>query len=1150
MLILPEGGVLMPLTRSQRDAVESAHEPLFIQAGAGTGKTFTLTKRLAYGLSEESGRLISDVCRLLTITFTNKAAGELIGRVRAELRACGLTQEALQIDASWISTIHSMCKRMLLSHAFDVGVDPGANLLSEDETEGLSALALDELLQERAQDECLIRLLDAFGVKGGIDLISNLSGLFALSPEGMAGFDFGPAPAPATTQRVQRVLSQYEQAAAELEALGIPQDKQTYVDNYETIHITIRLLTEWLGNTAQKVSWQDISTLLDSCKAVKGGSFKQEYKAIFNDCKVALLEAQVEASCAVAYENLLAAAELACEHVKKHGELKRQRGALDTNDLLIAAYRMLLQDPLTAEEYRKQFDSVMVDEFQDTDSLQVGIIKQLCNDDLATLTTVGDAQQSIYGFRGADLEVYRSMRQTMCAHGSRELELTINYRSHADILRFVEDIFSKQEFFGAEFLKVDSGREDEPSPQWLAGNEARVKVLLSAGRKAETGRGKTSLSALREADAVALADEFQRLKSQGAQYGDMAILLQSTKSARAGAYIRELRKRGVPCVVSGGSDFFLASEVKVLVMLLRVLANQDDDEALFALLGSSMFDISDDDFVRLSVINKQKLKLAPEQARPKPSLFDALRYSVQKEECEAGAGLSHAFEVLDHALAYALHAPLSQVVRRAVALSGWSLGLREQGAEGGAAYANIERFCDMLDEFEDLNGRSFYRASEYFRSMLDLAEQGVGARFKPGTLVSSGRDAVQIMTIHSSKGLEFPIVAVAEFEKSSQGGNGEVYSLTEGQGRYLALGFAKSSAVGKQLLGSEGLPSSFTDARSPGSYRAYAHQLNEQRQYEEQQRLLYVALTRARDMLILVTHDKSYASTGEFEAGLTGECLNAAFSNEVPKTNAMVKTSAGALVSFSITNVAYEQDAESGQSKQDSVPSHEHLYPSFEDPKQISSVVQASTGSYSYSSISKRGSEAYHPAAQTITLRNRSEDTETVSPVGSAFHLVAQWLIASNSGEPTALEHRISASIRRYSLNDVQARRLLDALGAWIGSARFAQAIACERKYAEYPFCVEIDGSSLEGFIDLLCLDEAQNALVIDYKTGTSAQGELAELESRYRLQAQCYAYALLSSDVCEHVELVFVRPEANMEEVVFAFDKGDVPALIQAILS
>lgn len=114
----------MPLTPSQRAAVESVHEPLFIQAGAGTGKTFTLTKRIAYGLSQESGPLIGDVDRLLTITFTNKAAGELVGRVRAELRAQGLDEESLKIDAAWISTIHSMCRRMLLSHAFDVGIDP------------------------------------------------------------------------------------------------------------------------------------------------------------------------------------------------------------------------------------------------------------------------------------------------------------------------------------------------------------------------------------------------------------------------------------------------------------------------------------------------------------------------------------------------------------------------------------------------------------------------------------------------------------------------------------------------------------------------------------------------------------------------------------------------------------------------------------------------------------------------------------------------------------------------------------------------------------------------------------------------------------------------------------------------------------------
>ena len=115
----------MGLTPNQQQAVRHAGTPLFIQAGAGTGKTFTLTKRLAHGLSEESGPLLPGVESVLTITFTNKAAAELLGRVRAELRAQGLGDAALGIDAAWISTIHSMCKSMLSAHALQAGIDPG-----------------------------------------------------------------------------------------------------------------------------------------------------------------------------------------------------------------------------------------------------------------------------------------------------------------------------------------------------------------------------------------------------------------------------------------------------------------------------------------------------------------------------------------------------------------------------------------------------------------------------------------------------------------------------------------------------------------------------------------------------------------------------------------------------------------------------------------------------------------------------------------------------------------------------------------------------------------------------------------------------------------------------------------------------------------
>lgn len=1137
----------MPLTPSQEKAVKSAHEPLFIQAGAGTGKTFTLTKRLAYGLSSESGPLINGVDRLLTITFTNKAAGELIGRVRSELRDRGMKQEALQVDAAWISTIHAMCKRMLYAHAFDVGVDPGANLLTEDETAAFSAIAFDTLLQEKAEDERLEMLCDAFDVRGAADLIMQLSGLLELAPGGMADFDLGPAPGKASEKLVHRVMSVYEQALAQLEDEGIPAGKKTYEDNHDRIVKTLDEIGAWISQERTALTWQDIDYALASCKPLRGGPFKTPYKEIFAECKNELVQAQLQVACAIAYEQLNAALELASEHVANHRALKKARGALDTNDLLIGAYRMFVQDPACAARYCEQFDSIMVDEFQDTDSLQVGIVKCISDAGLSTLTTVGDAQQSIYGFRGADLEVYRGMREEMRENDSCEVELATNYRSHADILRFVEDIFSKQEFFGEEFLKVSSGRSSASQPTWLGSDEPRVKVLLSAGNKNPEGRGKTSVAALRQTDARILADEFERLHEQGAEYGDMAILLQSTKATKAGAYLRELRKRGIPCVVSGGSDFFLLPEVSVLVMLLRVLANHDDDEALFDLLGSSMFDVGDDDLVALSVANKQKLRIAPEQARSKPSLYDALRYCTSDEYQEKSAVLEHTRSVLEHAFESALRMPLSDVVNEVVECSGWAAGLRARGTEGGAVYANIERFRDMLDEYEQQNGRSLYQASEYFRNMVDLAIEGRGARAKLGSLVSKGNEAVQIMTIHSSKGLEFPIVAVAEFDKSHRGANANALALTENTRRYLSMGIASSSPTGKLLAENAADPELFSLASDQAEFRAHACNLKAMRDEEEQQRLLYVALTRARDMLLYVVHDGAFASTGEFGKGLAGDSLRAAFNEEIPTSNASIRTQAGALVDFCITEVPYELEIDDEEIETFDDSGAEHIYPILEERPHIYSYEQHSKRIYSYSSIAAHDTSPEQPVAAAMMLRDRSEDAETVSPVGSAFHLVAQWIIESSNTDVAHLQARIQSAARRYKLDSKQQETLLRAIDVWVNSPRFAQVMAIERTFAEYPFCVDVHGYKLEGFIDLLCLDDSGRALVIDYKTGTSGQGE--DLHERYSLQAHCYAYALLSSGMYDVVELVFVRPEANMEEIAFSFSKEDIETLAQSIL-
>lgn len=1138
----------MPLTPSQRAAVESAHEPLFIQAGAGTGKTFTLTKRIARGLSRDSGPLIADVDRLLTITFTNKAAGELIGRVRAELRAQGLDEESLRIDSAWISTIHSMCRRMLLSHAFDAGVDPGANLLTEDETRALSAMALDGLLQDDANDERLVMLFDRFGVEGATALIRELSELLMLAPGGRDDFCLGPAPAPARTiiQQAQALLATYRHALEELDAMGLPEGKKTYAQNRDSIAQGARKIQEWIDGRQDTPTWSQLGSLLAACPNVRGGSFKEPYKALFAECKADVLELAAQAQSAAAYESLDAALDLATEHLERHRMLKRAKGALDTNDLLIAAYRLLDEDGTVAQAYRDSFDSVMVDEFQDTDNLQVGIVSKICDEGFTTLATVGDAQQSIYGFRGADLEVYQRMRTAMRNHGSNEVELTVNYRSQPDILRFVEDIFSKPEFFGGEFLKVSSGREDGSGPSWLAADEPRVKVLLSAGHKADKGQGKTSADVLRQVDAAMLAEEFERLHGQGASYGDMAILLQSTKGTKAGPYLRELRRRGIPCVISGGSDFFLQPEVSTIVMLLRVMANRDDDEALFDLLGSDFFNASDDALLALSVINRQRLKLIPGESRAKPSLYDALRLCVEEAGEDADEALGRALSTIDQALAASPSTPSAQVVRDAVMRSGWRDTLAARGIEGGAVFANVERMCDLIEDYEQLNGHGPFAASAYFRNLVDMARTGTGARAKLGTLVSSGRDAVCIMTIHSSKGLEFPIVAVAEFEKSTRNAGAQLVALSEDGRRYLALGMSGTDFATRYLADDADDPQAFCLASDTVQHRVHAHRLKKLRDAQEQQRLLYVALTRARDKLILVTHDGAFASKGDLSAGLACDCLHAVFGDEIPRHGAAVKTQAGALVELVVTDVPYEVQEERSGDEEDAL-TVTHRFPALDTAPHISAQALAHEQIHSYSSITHRDAHRKDLVAPAVNLRDRSQDAETVSPVGSAFHLVAQWLASTPRVDERSIERRMLAASRRYGLDDEGRARLAGAVAAWVSSPRYDQVQRYARRFAEYAFCVDVEGVALEGYIDLVCFDDAKGALVIDYKTGTSGKGD--DLHERYALQAHCYAYALLASGACEHVEMAFVRPEAGMQEVNFSFDAADIRDLAQRIL-
>lgn len=1183
----------MGLTANQTAAVNCAGRPLFIQAGAGTGKTFTLTKRLAHQLGQESGPLLQGVDNVLIITFTEKAAEELLGRVRAELRAQGMVQAALRIDAAWISTIHGMCRSLLSAHALEAGIDPGMPLLAEEEANVLLAQALEDQLDAPAMQA----LMASYGVDAACKLVSDLAGLLALAPQGAEAFEMGAAPAGDPQLVLQELSVQLNSVADALEDAGI---RENISDNRAKILDSLLAARDAVAEVAsgRDASWQDIADLIESLKLPKGGNSGKAFKGLFQEATDALMQVYEQAACARAYEHLQMALELAAQVQERYAQLKAANGVQSMDDLLTGAYRLLRDNPAVAQAYQERFGSIMVDEFQDTDLLQVGIVEYMSDDRLSTLTTVGDAQQSIYGFRGADLETYRNVRARMRELGSQEVELDTNYRSHPDILSFVEAIFSTQEFFGDEFLRIGAGENNARTYPWAPAGEPRIRLRLSAGCKEPEGKSYTGVADLRRAEAQMLAREFAELHEQGAEYGQMALLMSSTK--KAGAYLRAMRELGIPCAVSGGSDFYKQPEVACLSSLLRVLELPDDDQALLNVLVGPLFEVSDDALLRLRLHARRVLRNpGTDDIRPRVSLWAALEDKIANTQMQTGEELAwHAHAVLATAMDGLGRRSLVAVVSDVLNASGWLERLRLTGAGGAATAANVQRFCDLLAEYEAQHGPDAVGASEYFKHMIELADEGT-VRGKPGRMVGLGNNAVQVMTIHASKGLEFPIVAVAQYERSGTGPRGlQLYSLTEDGERHLSLSPSMkgvSAADYKKAFKTEGDEvDSFQAAGSAVQHAAYAQRLDGERADEEEQRLLYVALTRARDLLLLCSCDKGFGSKSELGKGLFADVAGALFPQSgLPAQDGRYALQNGCLVDLKIEAVPYIASDVSAELEEDELANEleaaadeapdVHVIPALQPaPTMRCSKPGKQRAVLSYSALSAHeepdtpvddaATEAAGEAAsgeETSSLSARvysllyaadavddeqatGKRAQSVSPMGSAFHAFAQWMALQDDMAAVDLAGeqavgRMTALAKSWELSEDEFQRLQQAAAEWQTSPRFAQAAAFARRLPEYPFCMQIADAPFEGFLDLLCLDgQQQDALVIDYKTGASgAEDELAE---RYRLQGAVYACAVLKGGLARKVEVVFVRPEVHMQEVAYAYSADDEERLLKLI--
>lgn len=836
---------LSTLMPQQRDIVTTLDRKLFVSAGAGSGKTFTLTRRILWALSPESGPFVDGLDQVLAITFTKDAAAEIRERVRAALVAEGMERAALSVDDAWISTIHGMCSRILRAHALELGIDPEFSVL-EDPGD----------LMDLAVERVLSREGSAYG---------DLFGWYPLAGESAPG-GFGGC---TSVTSLLRVLLEKASAArngfSDLRMLQGSVNLDGLADAYRgcmgiTAGATKAAEAALAAIEAFEAGEKTVGNLIACMMACKPPrSSKNLPKEQVNLLKAEQADAFVNAYLALGSRATQQLLEIAHAVFDEYNQLKFDRSVLDNNDLLRLTYQALRDNPAMREDYGSRFKMVMIDEFQDTDQQQVDLINFLTGEGGRALCTVGDAQQSIYRFRGAEVDVFRRAQaqvEAAAACGSdagRVVQLVKNFRSHAEILDYVAAIFDgtpqgrgglMQGFLN---LQAHDGRKDG----MVATGVNRRQALLVAG-------GSTQERA--QARAQAIARRFRELADAGQPVGGMVLLLGGMP--RANMYADAFRAQGLDCVISGGSVFAQTQEAAAVRALVWTLANlADTAQGLAPLLACDMFSLGAQEFLALATAKDEQT------GETRRRNIDAGLMSDEDADGLRDLPLvDRARAVLRPALSRVGRDPLAAIARDVVNQSGWMVRLAGQGAEGRARAANVLKALDAIAEAEAQLGSAPRQVALAYDRFLE-------GKQAPGALNEEGGNAVRIMTVHASKGLEFPVVAVAECF-SIRSGNAKLQSLRgdDGSVSLVALpgqfpsarsadgAYIKGDDVAKEFkkyLGgsSAWLTSEYADDVCASDSAAGAWLAMSEREtrleLQERERLLYVAMTRAREYCLL-----------------------------------------------------------------------------------------------------------------------------------------------------------------------------------------------------------------------------------------------------------------------------------------------------------
>ena len=805
-------GTVILLSDAQRFAAAYRQRDVLVAAGAGSGKTSTLVARYISLLAE--GR---PPPRVVAITFTEKAAREMRNRCRRAIQA--LRRQAhdstgqlfwagleSRMDSARIGTIHSLCTEILRAHPAEAGIDPEFEVIPEGAGAALRAAHIENVLAWALENESLaplfrlysieqLRKLLNFSLARRLDLDEWLSRsvpidgtqgvglalleftrstpvaellaeLQTMQARGMLEADAGEALA----DQLNGLLAAWEHARLSLEA----DDKMAGLVEFSGLRKAYMGLQKGKRTSHARELLRSLRGLWDA------GPNKYLPDPLDTDLE------QVYAQSAPLLHDLFKMA------VDGYVQALRTQRALDFDDLEAGALQLLEQFPSVRAHWQAEIDALLVDEFQDTNQRQRRIIDALAGQTPGRRFFVGDDRQSIYRFRGADVTVFRQVHRQLEASDDRVITLDTTYRAHAALLEAA-----------GHLLAPAMQSERSPTPDfWVEYSP------LHAFRQASKLPGPYLSFVLGSTRTVAAAGLAAYLLEQHAagkirQWDQVALLFRA--ATHFPEYESALEAAGIPFVTVAGRGFFERPEIRDVLNQLRALANPWDDAAMAGLLRSPAFGLSDSALYRL--------RWAEPERQPR-ALFAALHTAASELDEEDRIYAQRAASILDELIEQAERLPVAELLARLVDLT----DLRAIYAGSG------RRLWQNLDKLlVDAQASRYIKVRDFLTYVDTLRD--VGARESEAPVEASG--AVQLLTIHKSKGLEFDVVVLADAAYTAR-------TRSEAAYWHDPSGFAARPDILEY---------------QPVSY-LYHKALDHTYDQAEEARLLYVALTRAKEKLI------------------------------------------------------------------------------------------------------------------------------------------------------------------------------------------------------------------------------------------------------------------------------------------------------------